>query len=110
MVNGWRISVRQATVFYGVPKSTISDKILNKFLLINVHLNVPLAPNTVISDNTIWSVRNLVQCRIITFCIKIYLECNYSIALFIKTLFHCILEHWSLISVIGEVYCLRKQL
>ena len=108
---GWRISVGQATVFYGVPKSTISDKILNKFHLINVHSNVPLAPNTIMSDNTICSVLNLVQCPINTFCIKICLECNYWVALFIKTLFHTILEHWSLISVIGQVlYCLCKQL
>ena len=56
MVTGWRISVRQSTVFYGVPKSTLSDKILNKFILVNLHLNVPLAPNTVMSDNTICSV------------------------------------------------------
>ena len=94
---------RQATVLYGVPKSTISVKILNKFLLKIVHLNVPLAPNTDMSDNTICSVGNLAQCPIITFCIKLCLECNYSVALFIKTLFHTILEQWSLISVIGQV-------
>ena len=42
--------VHQATVSYGVPRSTISDEILNFFFLINVHLNVPLALSTLMSE------------------------------------------------------------
>ena len=68
-----------ATVSYDVPRSTISDKILKKFLWINVH-----GPEYCDSDNTVCSVRNFAHCPIITFCIKICLECNYLVALFIK--------------------------
>ena len=58
-----RMSIHQATVSYDAPRSTISDKILN---------------------NTLCSVQNLEHFMIIAFCIMICLECNYSVALFIK--------------------------
>ena len=63
---------------------------VTRFFLINVHLNVSLALNTLMSDNNICSVQNLAHSPIITYWIMICLECNYCVALFIKMLFHTI--------------------